>query len=113
MSFFIGATILFDSPLPGGRIPISTIITIIIAVLIFVFFVVRAVFKSHTSQVTTGTEGIIGKEGTALNDFTKKGKISVHGEIWNAESDSPVKEGDEIIVEEVLGMVLKVKIKNN
>jgi membrane-bound serine protease (ClpP class) len=113
VSFFIGATILFDSPLPGGGIPISTIIVIIIFVLAFVFLVVRAVFNVHTSQVTTGFEGMIGETGTALNDFSKKGKISIHGEIWNAESDFPVKEGDQLIVEEVLGMVLKVKIKNN
>ncbi|MCL2156206.1 MAG: nodulation protein NfeD [Leptospirales bacterium] len=113
VSFFIGATILFDSPLPGGGIPISTIIVIIIFVLAFVFLVVRAVFNVHTSQVTTGFEGMIGETGTALNDFSKKGKISIHGEIWNVESDSPVKEGDQLIVEEVLGMVLKVKVKNN
>jgi len=113
VSFFIGATILFDSPLPGGGIPISTIIVIIISVLAFVFLVIRAVFNAHKSQVTTGTEGIIGETGTALNNFAKKGKISIHGEIWHAESDSPVKEGDTLIVEEVLGMVLKVKVKNN
>jgi membrane-bound serine protease (ClpP class) len=113
VSFFIGATLLFDSPLPGGGIPISTIIAIIISVLAFVFLVVRAVFHVHTSKVTTGAQGIIGETGIALNDFAKDGKISVHGEIWNAESDSPVKEGDRLIVEEVLGMVLKVKPKNN
>ena len=113
VSFFIGATILFDSPLPGGGIPISTIITIIIFILAFVFLVVRAVINVHKSKVTTGFEGLIGETGTALSDFSKKGKISIHGEIWNAESDSPVKEGDQLIVEEALGMVLKVKVKNN
>ena len=113
VSFFIGATLLFDSPLPGGGIPISTIITIIIFVLAFVFLVVRAVFNVHKSKITTGSEGIIGETGIALKDFLKKGKISVHGEIWDAESDSPVNEGDQLIVEEVLGMVLKVKVKNN
>ena len=113
VSLFIGATILFDSPLPGGGIPISTIIAIIITVLAFVFLVVRAVFNVHTSKVTTGFEGMIGETGIALNDFSKKGKISIHGEIWNAESDSPVKEGDPLIVEQVSGMILKVKIKDN
>jgi membrane-bound serine protease (ClpP class) len=113
VSFFIGATILFDSPLPGGGIPISTIIAIIIAILAFVFLVIRAVFNVHKSQVTTGFEGMIGETGIALNDFSKKGKVSIHGEIWNAESDSPIKEGDPLIVEKVLGMVLKVKVKKN
>jgi membrane-bound ClpP family serine protease len=28
---------------------------------------------------------MIGEEGVALSDFNGAGKISVHGEIWNAE----------------------------
>ncbi|HNX22915.1 MAG TPA: nodulation protein NfeD [Spirochaetota bacterium] len=111
VSFFIGATILFDSPLPGGGIPMSSIIAMIAVVLAFVFIVVRAVINVHKTQVTTGREGMIGETGTALNDFSKNGKISIHGEIWNAESDIDIKQGDSVIVEEVNGMVLKVKVK--
>jgi len=112
VSFFIGATILFDSPLPGGGIPMTSIIVMIGVVLAFVFIVVRAVINVHKTQVTTGREGMIGETGTALSDFLRNGKISVHGEIWNAESDTGVKQGDPVVVEEVNGMVLKVKVKS-
>ena len=112
VSFFLGATILFDSPLPGGGIPLSSIIAMMAVVLAFVFVVVRAVINVHKSKVTTGKEGMIGEIGTVLNDFSQNGKISVHGEIWNAESDIAVKKGDPVIVEEVNGMILKVKVKS-
>jgi len=112
VSFFIGATILFDSPLPGGGVPMTSIIAMIGVVLAFVFIVVRAVINVHKTQVTTGREGMIGETGTALSDFLRNGKISVHGEIWNAESDTGVKQGDPVVVEEVNGMVLKVKVKS-
>lgn len=112
VSFFIGATILFDSPLPGGGIPLSSIIAMIIVVLAFVFIVVRAVINVHKSQVTTGREGMVGETGIAISDLSPEGKVSVHGEIWNAESDTPVKKGDAVIVDEVHGMVLKVKLKS-
>ncbi len=112
MSFFIGATILFDSPLPGGGIPVTSIIAMILVVLAFVFFVVRAVFSVHRSKVTTGSEGMIGETGTALNDFNPAGRVSVHGEIWNAESDSVIRKGNPVVVEAINGMVLKVKIKS-
>jgi len=111
VSFFLGATILFDSPLQGGGIPMSSIIAMMLVVLAFVFIVVRAVINVHRTKATTGREGIIGEEGIAMYDFTKKGKISVHGEIWNAESDSEIRKDDPVVVEEVHGMVLKVKIK--
>lgn len=111
VSFFLGATILFDSPLPGGGIPLSSIIAMIAVVLAFVFIVVRAVVNVHKTQVTTGLEGMIGETGVALDTFMRNGKISVHGEIWNAESDTEVNKGDSVVVETVHGMVLKVKVK--
>ncbi len=111
VSFFIGATILFDSPLPGGGIPITSIFAMIAVVLAFVFIVVRAVVNVHKTKVTTGMEGMIGETGTAMNSFTRNGKVYIHSEIWNAVSDSEIKEGDTVVVEDSQGMVLKVKVK--
>jgi membrane-bound serine protease (ClpP class) len=109
VSFFVGATILFDSPLPGGGIPVTSIIAMIAVVLAFVFVVVRAVINVHKTKVTTGIEGMIGEIGTAMNDFQKNGKVFIHSEIWNAVSDSEIKEGETVVVEEIQGMTLKVK----
>lgn len=111
VSFFLGATILFDSPLPGGGIPFSSIIAMIVVVLAFVFLVVRSIINVHRAQVTTGKEGMIGEEGIALSDFTGTGKISVHGEIWNAECPFNVNKGDKLVVESISGMTLVVRKK--
>ncbi len=111
VSFFLGATILFDSPLPGGGIPVSSIIAMILVVLAFVFLVVRSIINVHKAQVTTGREGMIGEEGVALSDFNGAGKISVHGEIWNAEFPGDVKKGDKLVVESINGMTLIVRKK--
>ena len=111
VSFFLGATILFDSPLPGGGIPVSSIIAMIAVVLAFVFIVVRAVINVHKTQVTTGREGMIGETGNAMEDFSKYGKISIHGEIWNAESNTAVKHGDSVVVEDLHGMGFESKNK--
>lgn len=111
VSFFIGATILFDSPLPGGGIPMSSIIAMLLVVLAFVFIVVRAVVNAHSVKVVTGNEGLVGEEGRALGDFTGEGKIRVHGEIWNAQVDGDIRSGDKVIVEEVHGMLLMIRKK--
>jgi membrane-bound serine protease (ClpP class) len=111
VSFFLGATILFDSPLPGGGIPLSSIIAMIFVVLAFVFLVVRSVINVHKAQVTTGREGMIGEEGIALTDFSGTGKISVHGEIWNAELPGEANKGDRLVVESISGMTLIVRKK--
>lgn len=111
ISFFIGAVILFDSPLPGGGIPLSTIAAMLIVVLAFVFIVVRAVINVHKGRPVSGREGLIGEEGTVFADFTGRGKVNVHGEIWNAELDGTARAGETIVVDEVRGMLLKVSLK--
>jgi membrane-bound serine protease (ClpP class) len=112
-SFVIGSMILFDSPLPGGRIPMTTIISMVIVIMAFIFIVVRSVIRVHKTQVTTGREGIVGEEGMALVDFDGQGmgKISVHGEIWDAQCEGEVKKNDALVVVEMQGMVLKVRKK--
>ncbi|HOD16184.1 MAG TPA: nodulation protein NfeD [Spirochaetota bacterium] len=111
-SFVFGSMILFDSPLPGGSIPLTTIITAVVFLMAFMFIVVRSVMKAHRAQVTTGREGIIGETGTAMEDFAGgKGVVRVHGEIWKAVSDQEVRNGEGITVLEIDGFTLKVAKK--
>ena len=111
ISFIIGSMILIDSPLPGGGVPLSTIAGAGFFILGFVFIVVRAVVNVHKDRVTTGMVGMIGETGTALKDFTGKGKISIHGEIWNALAKEDISKDDEVVVVAVHGMTLEVQKK--
>ncbi len=109
VSFIIGSMILFDSPLPGGRIPMRSIIAVVVFLLAFFFVVVRSVVLAHKSQVTTGMQGIVGETGVAIRDFDGNGKVFVHGEIWNATSEDAIKRDDGITVVGSKGMTLFVK----
>jgi len=109
ISFVIGSMILFDSPLPGGQIPLTSIITVLVVLLLFIFIVVRAVIKVHTQKAVTGIEGMIGEKGVATHDFDSKGTIEVHGELWTAISDEPMQQGDTVEVVKMEGMVLHVR----
>ncbi|RPI95121.1 MAG: nodulation protein NfeD [Spirochaetales bacterium] len=109
VSFIFGSMILFDSPLPGGRIPMRSIIAVVVFLLAFFFVVVRSVVLAHKSQVTTGMQGIVGETGVAIRDFDGNGKVFVHGEIWNATSEDAIKRDDGITVVGSKGMTLFVK----
>ena len=109
ISFVLGSMILFDSPLPGGQIPLTSIITVLIVLILFIFIVVRAVIKVHTKKAVTGIEGMLGEKGFATSDFSGKGTVWVHGELWNAYSDVPLTKGDEITVKRVDGLTLYVE----
>ncbi len=107
----LGAMMLFDSPLPGGHIPISSIAAIAVVIMLFIFIVVRSIINVHKEQVTTGIQGLLGETGVVLKDFTGKGKILIHGEIWNAISDLEIHKDEEVVIQEIKGMDLIVKKK--
>jgi len=108
IAFVLGSMILFDSPLPGGHIPMTSIIAAVVFVLGFVFIVVRLIINAHRERVTTGKEGLVGLTGRAFRDFSGRGKIMIHGELWNALCDEPVYRDEEVEVREVRGMDLVV-----
>jgi membrane-bound serine protease (ClpP class) len=112
-SFVVGSMILFESPLPGGAIPLTTIVGTMLVLMAFFFLVVRALIRAHHSKVTTGREGLIGEEGTVLVDFDEQGmgKIRIHGEIWDAQGDATFRKGDEVVVADMRGMKLIVNKK--
>jgi len=97
-AFIFGSMILFDSPLPGGRIPMRSIIAVVVFLLAFFFVVVRSVVLAHRGQVTTGMQGLVGETGVAIRDFAADGKVFVHGEIWNATSEDEIKRDDKVTV---------------
>ncbi len=57
----------------------------------------------------TGPEGMIGKTGRVLEWHGNEGKVRVQSEIWNAVSDAPLLAGDQVTVEAIERLTLKVK----
>jgi membrane-bound serine protease (ClpP class) len=111
ISIVIGSIMLID--LPSGVLSISWMTILAVAVLsaLFVFGVLSFAVKAQLSKVKTGKEGLAGEEGTARSDVFESGKVFVHGELWNARSDEPIKAGERVVVAKVEDMVLKVTRK--
>ena len=109
VSFVIGSLFLFDSPLPGFSIPISSIVATVIFLLVVIFGVVRAVLKAHKGRVVTGWEGMIGEIGVSATVISEAGKVRVHGELWNARSDEFIPAGSRVEVTGSEDLTLVVK----
>ena len=109
VAFVIGSIILFD--VEGGNLAISMPLIIAVSILSGAFFliVVRSIINAHRKPVVSGSEQIIGSTGSALGDFDARGVIHIHGENWQVESTSPVKEGEKVRVVGRDGLILKVK----
>ena len=109
----LGSMLLFESTDPIMRVSRSAIIAFSLTTSAITLFLVRSVLMAHRAKVHGGQEGLIGGVGEAKTRFApgKKGKVFVHGELWNAVSDEAIGKGDEVIVEEVEGLTVKIKKK--
>lgn len=70
-------------------------------------------FYSKDGKSEAVEDEFTGKEGIAISGFgkDKKGKVEFKGTLWNAESDSNIKEGQAVIVIKKDSLILKVEPK--
>jgi len=111
ISMIIGSVMLFESGSPFIRLSLQIILISAAATALFFLVVVRLVYRAWKAKPVTGSEGIIGVEGTALTDILDSGMVLVHGEYWQARSDEHIEKGDSIVVDAVKGLKLVVTKK--
>jgi membrane-bound serine protease (ClpP class) len=96
-------TLFHDAPAPYSvNVPVIVTVTVLLG-----GFWAIAVGKSLTARrapVTVGPEQIVGMEGVVRPG----GQVLVHGELWRAEADEPLREGDRVSVDALNGLTLEV-----
>jgi len=108
IAFVIGSIILFDEEGTGYAVSLPLIFTLSATTAGFFLFVVGAAVKARNRPVVSGVEELLGARGEAVEDFSGKGRIRIHGEIWWAESAVPLRDGDKVQVDSIDGLVLRV-----
>ena len=109
ISLILGSVMLVDVPSGWLSISWTSILVVVTATVLFFVGVLSYAVKAQLSKVRTGVEGLVGEEGVAKTDVHQKGRVQVHGELWNAESDEPIPSGEQVVVVAVKGMTVKVK----
>ena len=104
-----GALFLVDGPIPQMRVHLGTALAVSIPIGLIAVFLTTIVLRARKSQVTTGSEGMIGEIGIARTPVGFEGKVFVHGELWNAMSTSSIAEGARVKVAGVNGLHLVVE----
>ena len=93
---------------------LKILVLILIAYLLFEFvehivIPLLWVILKKKKRPLTGPSGLIGEVGEVKEWGGKEGKIFVHGELWQAESEEPLSPGDKAEVQNVQGLTLTVK----
>ena len=112
IALLLGSIMLIDTDSFTQAMHISIELIILIVGLTAAFFLFALTFgiRAQQKKVATGHEGIIGERGIALSVLNPAGQVSVHGEIWNAESaEGKVENSDRVIIVDIDNLTLKVK----
>lgn len=113
-SFLFGSLMLFE-PGPGRLIRVSLPIVLgaTAATAALFTFVVGMALGAQRRPVTTGAEGMLAEIGEAITPLDPRGRVRVHGEIWEAESGTgPVEAGTHVEVTRVRGLTLEVRARS-
>ena len=110
IAMIIGSLMLFESSAPFMKLSLYIILPAVIITALFFTVTFGLAFKAYKRRPVTGSEGLIGAKGIANTDITKdEGMVLLHGERWAAYSDEPIGKGENIIVETVSGLKVKVR----
>lgn len=101
ISFIFGALLLFDTPQSDVRVGFDVVIAAALAIGLFFLFIGYYLVKAQRSRGAVGFEGLMGEEGVAVTSIENRGKIFIHGEYWDAESDGRINQGDRVKVVEI------------
>ena len=109
ISLIIGALLLFQTPESDVRVSLKVIISVASAITLFSLSIGYHVIKAQVSTPYLGFEGLVGEQGVAESGIAGVGKVFIHGEYWDAESDEPIEKGDKVEVVEARNFKLRVK----
>lgn len=109
ISLVLGSLMLFKTPEPALRVSVQLIAMLSTFALLVVGFLAFMALRAQRAPVRTGIEGLIHEIGTARSPLNPRGKVFVHGEIWDAIAEEPVAAGEPVEVVAVRNLTLAVR----
>lgn len=108
-AFAFGSVMLMDTDVPGFETPLGFVVGLSIVFALLILLVIWLYARARHKRVHTGTQGLIGRRCSAMEDFDGLGRVRLHGETWQARCDVPVRKDDVLIVVACQGLTVQVR----
>lgn len=109
VTLLMGSILLMKTGGMGFGISMYLIAIIIATVtLAFFLFVLNLAFRAHRRPIVSGREAVMGKRGV-VSASDDRLWVRIDGERWRCKSNVLVKDGDEVVVERLEGLICIVK----
>lgn len=108
---FMGSLLLFRFEYGFAALPMTTVVATVGTLVLFVLIALGLVTKAQLIKPRSGREAMLGLVGEVLEWEDSRGRVRVHGEIWNARGLDGIllKPGDTVRIRDIQGLVLIVE----
>jgi membrane-bound serine protease (ClpP class) len=108
IAFVFGSIILMDTESKSFQIALPLIIAVAAFSVLLLVIVVGMLIRSRRAVLVSGDSAMLGDIAEIMEDFDDKGLVRVHGELWQAVTEKPVKKGQLLPVKSINGLELSL-----
>ena len=105
----LGGLLLVDAPIPQMRVHLWTALAVSIPLGAITAFLMSIALKARRNKLVSGSQGLIGEIAVAQTPLSPRGKVFVHGEIWDAVASAEIAAGQTVVVTKIDGLILQVE----
>lgn len=109
VAFILGSLFLFDAPDADLLVDRSIIASVGVGAAFLMLVIGTLAVRTFGQRPVSGADGLIGTIGEVRVRIAPRGKVWIHGEYWNAESDEALEVGQKVQVVSVTNLVLHVR----
>jgi len=109
ISLVLGSLMLFKTADAVLKVSLPIIASLVVFTIAVVGFLVTMALRARRTPVRTGREGLLSEHGTARTPLAPRGKVFVHGELWDAVAPEPVAAGETVEIVAVQNLTLEVR----
>jgi len=113
VSFVVGSVILMDTESEAFQIAVPLIIAVAVFSVLLLVMVFGMLIRSRRVALGSGDSVMLGEKAEVMEDFIDQGQVWVHGELWQAVTEQPVKKGQLIPIKAINGLKLILNNKEN
>ncbi len=108
IALIVGSFMLMESDLPHFQISTSILIAFSVITTVITGLIIVMAYRSNTRPIVSGEHELLQSIATAVSDFDGKGRVYLRGEVWQAKTEQPVRQGQKLKVTAVEGLIVTV-----
>jgi membrane-bound serine protease (ClpP class) len=109
ISLVLGSLMLFKTADAMLRVSLPLIASLVVFAAALMGLLLFLALRVQRTPVMTGSEGLLHERGMARTPLDPRGKVFVHGELWDAVAREPVAAGEAVEIVAVQNLTLEVR----